>query len=741
VYRLRVALAFALLFLLACGIWWWSATVEPRAERAGLAAQSQASAVARSELEVTPTTRTQRIEASAPDPAARVTAAGPRTLRVRVLSAEEEPLARIAVRAFARSMWQQYGNGGAPLWSGETDADGRAEWIDAEGRMKTVDPPQLALAIDGWTPTPPPLYVEGPRVPEEELVWRAPAFGSVELEVRTPLGTPVSDGRASLIAYASEEERRARDSLAQPSAHLEVEAGKARFERVSLGFPLRAIAQTLVGPSAQVDIEALREPGEVRRAQLQLGADQLVLRLRLLREDGSPITTPEALQKQIEGRSARTTGTASPDAEGNVWIVWKKRVSGPEELRLELSSATEGHWEGRATIDREVGFFDLGDAVLTRGELWLAGIVRASDGTPLPGAELDLGVSGWPAERGRAPSAQRVKSDEAGRFRWTHPAPRDLLGLHVHVRESQRSASAKQRLRAQDFPAGSEDAVVRFEATGAIALRWKSPLDFDPEALGTIAFAQMGNGELASGEGTTPSELGASFEALLPGTYTVRVTPRGAANDPLVTLADLVVKAGQSCADPRLLAVDLGTRHTALRFDLESDLAGVPLAGVLLLRPSHAASEEWQSLLFASGKATAIVPRGRYDARFLVRGARDAELFDLEAGRRVRLAPPLRIALHLRDARSMPAAPVTLHAELTRIEAVERPGFSSTPFDGNGLARVDLPAPGRYRVSWIERRPRGSRTEDTPRAADSQEVAIEDLAGEQRVEIAAPWAK
>jgi hypothetical protein len=113
----------------------------------------------------------------------------------------------------------------------------------------------------------------------------------------------------------------------------------------------------------------------------------------------------------------------------------------------------------------------------------------------------------------------------------------------------------------------------------------------------------------------------------------------------------------------------------------------------------------------------------------------------VEQGQRVELQARLPVVLALEGQPEGLADGEHLRARL----AMELDGLplevASERFAADGTARIGIPAPGRYRVSWLRERDRDSDVDSQLWCTTSSTIDIGENASSQRVVVAAPRAQ
>lgn len=342
--------------------------------------------------------------------------------------------------------------------------------------------------------------------------------------------------------------------------------GVARFAPVALGLQIRARAwradESLVGVANGNGPTA---PGATARLELRLNAGGTFLTGRLLGVDGLPLAN--AL---LDWHWSAAEGAFDPFSSVSLSIADSSlRTDEAGKFRLELTEAQlePGKPESLTLVQRLVnesgasvsvplvgplplGEISLGDLQLGLAPLLAAGTVTDESGAAL--ADIRI-VATLEDKRGESVFALHaygeLRSAMDGSFELRGPAGGERLLLRgeseKHWCESQPAALGQRGIRIVMREGGTVSGLVVAEA-GAdlsgiqITLRASEPVEW----------------HLAS---TTLMLDGAQefhFEPVRPGRYAIEVR-QATRGIPILVLEDLVVVAGEDCADPRLQPIDI----------------------------------------------------------------------------------------------------------------------------------------------------------------------------------------
>jgi hypothetical protein len=674
------------------------------------------------------------------------------TLRVRALDHEGRPLAGARIFVSKRGPWER-SREPRELWTATSDEAGRAQWSGAgetlgklsagDGSAGSEKADGLAVFLDGYVPDLPFVVIERPEQLAEEIVLRSPAHGSVELRVTTPLAQPAWFGYARLYAWSGKGDRSGRRSESDPSVQGRIEDGVVRFSRVQLGVPLRATASLESGIEGALDLAPLESHGEARRAELRLGEDAVTVRVRVLAEDGSPLPRSRDFGvKTFRGDEWRSDRGGFTDPDSVLWIPAGNEWPAREEFRVTIDGYAKGQAEVRVKIDHARGLIDAGDVLLRRGGVALAGRVRRAAANPSQSsasASLELFVEPWSSSALDRPRAN-IGTDAEGRFEWRHAEAQPGRELSVLVRAQQREGNDPQpvrRSRSLRFPIGTQDAEIVLEELGTLAGLWKEALPFAPRDLQALLVPAEPERFYAPELQGAVDEKGVRFRALLAGEYALRLFLQHEPQRDLLRIDALRVVPGATCADPRLLAIDLDAQLRVLLFDLASETLAPPFRGKLALRRSGEPDAPWCRVGFYGTRAETLVAPAPYDVLVLAEGARSVRLQAIEAGRRLTLEPGHSVVLTMEGAAALPANGEFTAAQLTRYEnGLEYSGQAR--FDASGRASIVLPEAGRYALELVREMPEGASFRSKPLDEETRTIEVHDRAGEQRFAVTAP---
>ena len=283
--------------------------------------------------------------------------------------------------------------------------------------------------------------------------------------------------------------------------------------------------------------------------------------------DSSGITTTE------------TTDTTDHDGELRLWfdaagaIAPVRRITFTPQVRPEASDPTP---TGNLTLEHalQAGVTHLGDVVLdVNRTVALAGRVVDEHDAPVADARLEISRISRFASGGQAHVGVDVDvcsaDDGAFELRVAEPADSEFA---VSAQKDGYLASGAVEARF-----GTADLRVRLQRAGSIT--GSLTLDAADQDLVGIR-ARYGNPPRTR-EPRLDAATGAfTFESLAAGTYEVDITLRGVGR-PILSVPDVVVRAGEATADPRLQAVSLPAGLHRVRV-LVQDSAGRALADAVV---------------------------------------------------------------------------------------------------------------------------------------------------------------
>jgi hypothetical protein len=432
---------------------------------------------------------------------------------------------------------------------------------------------QHALPVDALTPSEPPL----------ELV--LPGTGSVLVRVRAADGSVPELGDAELRIEAFESESRSTPLWpGGPWSTPRLDAGETRVPWIGVGLFVRA---TLVREEAVLAAKSIAGPtraGEEVVCELDwLERAPCFVTGRFVLRDGrawpaatvvaQPLIFPgparwpqsRALDVGARGRFRMQVDDVRPQ-NGSL----KFRFTAPHPDGL-------GEVNALLALDQEIPSegLELGDVLLDHGVLLAAGRVVDAERRPIAGATLEVRARTlvqaqelWP----RIPTSGTVRTGDDGGFAVYLPSGESAPGDELRLRAAAKDCAAERDVDVRLGERGVELVLARAGAlAGSLLLeRGVAPGDFVLVVVGA-----------ASRLGANTSSDG-SFEVreLLPGTYSLevkRVLATAAERASAAVVEDLVVRAGETCRDPRIQGLRIESALRTLRIRVV-DHASSPLA-------------------------------------------------------------------------------------------------------------------------------------------------------------------
>jgi hypothetical protein len=509
--------------------------------------------------------------------------------------------------------------------------DGRrsADVVLAQGGFD--DSVRASFDVDDW--------------PEQELLVRVPAFGSIVVELR---GGSAEHAAALLQPLARGQQLQASIPFGPDR--------RARFARIALGTRFR-IAHSLA-PRIALDVVGPTSPGQQVECVLEVDEEPVELRYRLLDEKKRPLAgCAPALELRLEqgGVWSRSRPTGS-DGVGTCSIADSFRRRRLEWIGFELGPGIDGPpLRARLEVGRALrpGTNDFGDVELIADPLLAAGQVVG-----LPEALLrDSGVfvesfaadvrTGRVSWRGLERITIRWQQD--GRFelhgRCTAARARlSFVGLRLAPTAPVEFARGARSLRIELAPPGDIEQRLLLDEELASAGIWATLAPADGQRLPTVQLRsellQQPEELVATEDPDRPNLL--RWRGLAAGRYRIRVQA-GVQPQASAAPVEVCVRAGETVRAPD---VDLRGRIKRIRLELH-DQNGVPLArGILAAAlhrmpgndvpwPGETANDGRLGLLLAAPADLAIFAQGF--CRLDLDGVFEDRVIRLTPGPRVRL--------------------------------------------------------------------------------------------------------
>ena len=456
--------------------------------------------------------------------------------------------------------------------------------------------------------------------------------------------------------------------------------------------------ETTTGPSTA---------GGVRRVELRFAPVHFLLVGRLVDPEGEPLRSTRArfwIRPDPYRPGHSPTGMISTDEDGVFRILWRardrERVRASLTLRIEKGRPAIA-WEARAELPGTMspGKNDLGNLVLSRPPLLLAGVVMDDTGEPVRHALLRVYREARSPEWRPEPTYLRAsdlqtRTDDEGEFAVHGYADAPALAIrarragHVDLPYAAFVPPRDDIVLLLPRKAGIRGRVILEEGDGELPDR-KVRISVHPEGDPEAGFQTL------SVEGTDDFH----FSNLVAGRYTVTFR-HGATADLLLEVPGVSVRGAEVAEDPRLTAVDL--RGRIHRYHLRVvDADGRAIEGV---RASYRTSEETSSwsarVLGVESKGGVLVfdtTREVLDVRVSAEGFRTRHLGRLDGDAMVTLEAGLSVKLVLSGGgRDLVGSEYVLYVGFYR-GSFEDPELARGSWLGpEGEVRLTMPEPGSY---------------------------------------------
>jgi len=642
------------------------------------------------------------------------------TVPVRVVDTDGAPVAGVpvsVVNAEGRPL------GMAPLAS---DQEGTAEcvidarrWARGGGGQGT----QVTLAIplseaDAKTTAAP---VDLSALPTEPITLVMPSVGSVVVEIDAPDNW---NGEQVLVIMkrgsADGSEPRRRRSRSRDRWHASVEDGVARFHHVGIGVlwdfdvvdegGFEAEAEGVAGPG---------HAGEEVRVVLSPERNDPVITFRVVDEEGAPrpgldlqldLTVRSENSSNSSGRSART------DGDGRVEYLVSREWRPSEKRTLLICQSTRNGREDlghshRLDLSRDLssGVTDLGDLRLSPAPVFVSGVVVDEAGTPIEGARGSLQ---------RQQVSRYGRNNERVHEYWTYAAGEksgeisDAEGRFVirsfelseDLHRIKFSKSGFSHEEALEFTPGGTGLRVILRGAGQVHAQVLLPDGCgDSQLRAELRDQNAAEGETETAAAYVGSRQGKlSFESVPPGVYDLSLKVSHGVGKSLIQLRGLTVRAGESCADPRLDPIDLRDKIQAVDV-LVVDSSGAPIedASVNLTFERRSSGRRTG----ADGRRRLILPMdpSGFELRVRKDGFMAAVVKELRSEVRVTLEAAPSILVQV-----APGALSGLGSHVLSVSlrpAIRKSGSLQQSTDSVDIvagkdARISVAVPGSYRLRW-----------------------------------------
>lgn len=479
-----------------------------------------------------------------------------------------------------------------------------------------------------------------PLAAEDEVVLHRierPAPTERGYEIYPGVSSPLHDGVALFRCVALEREF---------AAELHFAHGRSAESRIGHG-PLRA------GDRARIELRLGPQRG-IEARLVDVAAAPVVecqVEVFIEREPDTGAERLGASRTDIEGRLR--IAEASSDAVRLVFVV-------EDELGRERGAA-HANVPGRANA----ASIDLGELVVSPMPTIAAGRVVDATGHTIRGARVQA-RAGVVDERDPSRTNWRdftwndTRTDDQGRF--------ELRSEFRGARLALEASWGETRSAPLEIPPGARDLELVVEATGIIAGALR--LDRSVPAASLQVFAEF-KGLHAQRE---PDFEGWRVSAvdphgafalvdLDPGIYDVRVRQHNGGWGELARVEDIVVRAGETCTDPRLNPLEIAHRGLTLHV---VDEHGAPVhGGVCWARFHDTPPDEWENVELLRGRGTIAVQVLPVDLAISCNGYLAQFLGPVAASREVVLQRAPRVRFELDPAPAVTVEGVWLGIELS----------------------------------------------------------------------------
>jgi hypothetical protein len=661
-------------------------------------------------------------------------------LEVLVLGPQGAPVAALQVALSVRSF-----NAFSAQHFERTDDAGRARF-EHIGLF-------LAQREGTWCVEPAGLFDEGARVmldraapPRDVVVLHTPAFGAVELRAWDANGAPLASGMAQLVPIEPGAELGVQPSFLHRRLEMTsaINNGVARFEPVRVGGELE-LAVAGEGDSSQTQrIRAPTSQGEVVTAEHRDPRSALVLRARLVDEQGAVLAERDVKCRYTAKRPIDPDMQESEqksDVQGYVrFPLGSDRAQG-EQRTLEFKVEDPNSNVRSAKIELAAAYapgeHDLGDVRLALPPVVAAGRVVDAQGAAVAGAEVFASYM-QASPRGGGQGSARARSRADGSFEVRADWSCDEVTLNASL-----SLALAPRVR---VPRGAQGVELVLQASGWIDGR----LLLDPAVASTrprVHARRVDQGdsedERARSRPTnrTQVQLDGTFrlEPLEPGRYDLDILGDHQF-DPLLSLSGFEVPSGAGCADARLPGIDLRGKLTAFRLELVPPDPSDAVLGTLDVQPLADGVSAFKMWLH-DNQADIVIQAPAARVAVNVSGFRVEVLERVSSDTRVQLRRGPRVRLKAPADAQIPAAPMFVKASLSPVGSTGAgyDHYQAAVFDLNRELVLHAPGAGDFLVSWsVEERTDSSVSTTSVDVPDEQRITVLESDVEQIFEIRWP---
>ena len=663
------------------------------------------------------------------------------------------------------SVQQVFGWGARDLRQARTGADGIVCFApDVVTRREESDAFQVAIALP--LPAPVVAIIPGSSPPPLPLRLVLPPTGRLEVRLVGRDGKPWN-GRATVFVAPTRDDSTEMDPDPEPrsqASRASAEGGAASFAvglRMKLEVHARPADRALRVAHAFVD--GPRAAGERVETRLTCGDLALLLSGRLVGRDGKPVAgmtlvgrLPESgdAAARISPYRGRRSARAEADQTGRFSFHFDVDPASIAPLQVTISVM---RWVAMdATSSRVVrkdvdvalpetaraGSAELGEVVVDLGEepvaaasVLASGLVIDERDAPVGGADVEV----YEKEGDRWKNSSDLPGFRASTLadgKFTVEGATNAAGVGVSARKHGWLSA-----EVVPFQRGARDVRIRMTPAGGVegsfaglesAGNREVSIPISVYVLGDPAKAGGDDFENVRAERRVPARGGRFVEeTLAPGTGRVEVRIDGETT-PLVSVPDVVIRAGEMNRDPRLQKIDV-RKFLALRtITVIDEEEGRPISEASVFTPSlerpvHVRTD-------ATGQALLATKDRAVDVVVVKKGFRSANLAQVtgDATARIRKATPLRVTVKLSEDVALLEPPLGVSLKLEWICGLDdtrpaprfgdpRSGRRELRFGRDRVAEFLVDDPGFYKA-------RLSVTKELPNGRTWSEIESDDPA-------------